>query len=211
LPHRVSSPSSLQTPNKSGSSADRSDDQTRRRTAKPDAPVRPKLQQKKQEIALTAVERYNRVVAAAELDAIRIVTAEFNAAPSAHQTLAGSEGETAIAHVIHHVHDFTLDSERGIGSCGVSFQLRVSRDVAEEDDLIRVRCEFIVIYKGFEEQHVDSVRRYVERVGLYAAYPYFRAHLGHLAFLADTIRIPVLPVLKETSPRLSRAQASRRA
>jgi hypothetical protein len=71
--------------------------------------VRPKLQQKKQEIALTAVERYNRVVAAAELDAIRIVTAEFNAAPSAHQTLAGSEGETAIAHVIHHVHDFTLD------------------------------------------------------------------------------------------------------
>ena len=209
MPRKISSPSSLQAPDKTGASADRPDDQVRR-CAKPDASAQPKLQRKKQEIALTAVERYNRVVAAAELDAIRIVTSEFSAAPSAHQTLADLDEGTAIAHVIHRVHDFTLDSEREIGSCGVSSQLRVSLDTAKENDLIRVKCEFIVVYSGFEEQHVVSVRRYVERVGLYAAYPYFRAHVGHLASLADTIRIPVLPVLKEIhSSRLSRAQASR--
>ena len=208
MPRRVSSLGRLENLDKPGTPADQLDDHA----IKPDAPVKPKARQTKQEIALTAVERYNRVVAAADLDTIRIVAAEFRAAPAAHETLATLDGEAAIAHVSHHVHDFTLDTEGGIGACGISFQLRVSAENAKDDDLIRVNCDFEVLYRGLEGQDVYSVQRYIQRVGLYAAYPYFRAHIGHLAFLADVIRIPVLPVLKETSlSRRSRAQAPRRA
>jgi hypothetical protein len=157
-----------------------------------EAPSRPK----KQEPPSTSLERYNRVVAAADLDSIRMNVARFSTIPDPHRLIAASENAELRAHISHRVAEPAFDTLEGRGSCVVSFLLQL-RD-SKNAQLMRANCEFQVLYTGLEHQDPISVRRYIARVGRFAAYPYFRAFVGHVASLAE-ISLPALPVLKENS------------
>jgi hypothetical protein len=176
-------------------------DRTRRsasRRIQPKASAEPASEQiaKKKDITLTKVHRYNLAVAAADLDCIRMMSARFNAAPTAYRRIAELKERTVTAHISHFVSKFTFDKEEGIAGCTVSFQIEVTDEKKEE--LVQANCDFEIHYRGLAREDESAARRCVERLSRFAAYPYFRAFVGHMASLAD-IRLPVLPVLKERS------------
>ena len=145
------------------------------------------------------IQRYNQVVAAAELSAILMTNSRSESKPNTQQRSDPSEPEsvTGIVHISHSVGDHSFDSDQGMASCIVSFQLSVSAGEGKEE-LFKASTDFSVIYRGLEGQDDEAIGRFIRRVARFAAYPYFRAFVSHIVSLAD-IRMPPLPVLKETT------------
>jgi len=143
------------------------------------------------------MQRYNRVVAAAEFSAILMMKSRSEVAQNAQQLLdlAQEEGFTGIVHIDQSVSGYSFDPDRGMASCIVSFQLSISGGEGRQA-LFNVSCEFSVVYHGLEGQDSGAIGRFIKRVARFAAYPYFRAYVSHVVSLTD-IKMPPLPVLKE--------------
>jgi hypothetical protein len=145
------------------------------------------------------IQLYNRVVAAAELGAILMTMSHSEVSPNA-QTRSGSSEEepvTRVVHIGHSVDAHSFDSEQGMASCVVSFRLRILAGASQEE-LFKTTCDFSVVYRGLEDHTSEVIRRFVDRVARFAAYPYFRAYVSHLVSLAE-IEMPPLPILKESA------------
>jgi hypothetical protein len=147
--------------------------------------------------ATPEMQRYNRVVAAAELSVILMTKSRSEAALNAQQLLdLAEEGAfTGIVHIDHSVSGNSFHPDRGMASCIVSFQLSISGG-EDRQALFNTSCEFSVVYRGLEGQDSGAIERFINRVAQFAAYPYFRAYVSHVVSLTD-IKMPPLPVLKE--------------
>jgi hypothetical protein len=53
---------------------------------------------------------------------------------------------------------------------------------------------YLLVYVGLEDCIEEAVYRYMRRVGRFASYPYFRAHVSQLSWASNT-SLPLLPTI----------------
>ena len=69
--------------------------------------------------------------------------------------------------------------------------------VARDDtEVLTIRATYVAAYQCDEGLDEKATTKFVERVGRFATFPYFRALVGFYSN-ASSIEIPILPVLKE--------------
>ena len=72
---------------------------------------------------------------------------------------------------------------------------------------LSARAEFLAAYDTPEDAAENETKAFCARVGLFAAYPYFRALFAHFAS-AGNIDLPILPVLSADPLRKSDGKQS---
>ncbi|WP_105371690.1 hypothetical protein [Neorhizobium huautlense] len=134
------------------------------------------------------VDRYNKVVDAAELNGIQLVHVNFDVM----SRYFDNEGSPAIGYVVK-TEDTYYDVEDGFAACLVNFEVE-----AKDDSGVTLECsaKYTVSYRLSEACDEKAVKIFLRRVGVFACYPYFRGLFASLDWSANT-RLPPLPVHKE--------------
>jgi hypothetical protein len=141
---------------------------------------------------------YNDVVARASLKAIRLIGSQLQVRPEAFsgdkskQTFAIDYGLVAHAYDQDEGHltgifRFTCSSKRG------------------RRKVVTLVGEYLLDYEVSARCEESAARHFVERLGPFAAYPYFRALHSLLTGQAGLVS-PPLPILAEAPRRIARAK-----
>jgi hypothetical protein len=77
----------------------------------------------------------------------------------------------------------------------------------KDEGLLYISCDYLVGY-NIPDANKDAVKAFVERVGEFATFPYFRAMTAHYGWESGS-ELPTLPVLKR--PRRSMSGSRERA
>jgi len=131
-------------------------------------------------------KEYNKIVGSAELQTIQVQKVAFDVSPEFHDSgrskkLAANREELGAV--------FDADSNAVAGRFKFSIVIRHGRSV-----VLKGVGEYIVIYQVHEGAEEQAAIAFCNRVGVFAAYPYFRALVAHLSWEANT-RLPPLPVI----------------
>lgn len=70
-------------------------------------------------------------------------------------------------------HKFDPKSGRLIGGYRWGAEVRFGRRKA-----LKIKCEYVLIYSGFEEANSDYARLYFQKLARFTSYPYFRSHFA---------------------------------
>ena len=138
------------------------------------------------------LENYNKVVAAAELGAIQLVKLDFDVSPE----YFGENDETQLGYVIT-PESSEYDADAGIAVCVIEFQVNAMRD---DIPVLQCNATYTIMYGISETCDTDAVKAFIERVGVFSCYPYFRGVFASLDWAANT-RLPPLPIHKEEVKR----------
>ncbi|SOC46244.1 hypothetical protein SAMN05892877_12170 [Rhizobium subbaraonis] len=146
------------------------------------------------DVKAAALNAYNAVVEHAELLDIRLTDLKFSVKPKFYPLMeAERSGEVSLQRSFDvDVSDSGYDPE--IGSLGGVFtwRLKVSQSRTK---LLTVDASFFVVYRNVpevERQHADA---YLQRVGRFATYPYFRSLVAQMSWESAS-ELPIMPVLK---------------
>lgn len=87
----------------------------------------------------------------------------------------------------------SYESENGglLGQC--EWKANVTRD---DTEAVTISGTYLIAYQCDQALDEQATTRFVERVGRFATFPYFRALVGFYS-TASSIDVPILPVLKE--------------
>jgi len=129
---------------------------------------------------------YNGVVKAAELRGLNLTRVDFTVAPE-YFTTAAAERELKYG-----CEDVSVSVSGDVAAGVFRWALSVH---AAETSLLSCTAEYVVTYDGVGGCDENAVKGFVERVGKFASYPYFRAQAASLNWNAGA-NLPVLPVLK---------------
>jgi hypothetical protein len=138
------------------------------------------------------LENYNKVVAAAELGAIQLVKLDFDVSP---EYFVESD-ENQLGYVIT-PESSEYDPDAGIAVCAIEFQVNAMRG---EAPVLQCNATYTIMYSISETCDVHAVKAFIERVGVFSCYPYFRGVFANLDWAANT-RLPPLPIHKEEVKR----------
>jgi len=127
---------------------------------------------------------YNDVVAAAELLALNLIRVEFTVAPEYFTTAARE--------LAYGCDDISVEISGEVATGVFGWTLSVH---ADEKSLLSCRADYAVTYQVAKACDEHAVKGFVERVGKFASYPYFRAQAASLNWSA-AVNLPVLPILK---------------
>ena len=58
---------------------------------------------------------------------------------------------------------------------------------------------YLAVFDGMKNVHPTAAQSFVDRVGMFASYPYFRSLVSQLSW-SSGVELPVLPLLKENRP-----------
>lgn len=146
--------------------------------------------------ALPTPDEYNDMVAQAELIDIKLIKSDFNVEPG---FFALEDEENALRYSCEL--DVSLDGENtstlmGFYACEAG--VKHSRKW-----LLKVKATYLVVYYVNGSATEAAKSAFLERVGRFACFPYFRGHVAHLATSAGAELAP-LPVLKGNLPRAVR-------
>ncbi|MGV2018172.1 hypothetical protein [Agrobacterium sp. 22-223-1] len=147
-------------------------------------------------------DNYNRVVAAAELGAIQLVKLDFDVSPDYYIEQADAE----LGYVVK-AESSEYDEESRLAACIISFQVNALRG---DEPLLQCNATYTVMYEIADDCDIDAVKTFVERVGVFACYPYFRGVFASLDWAANT-RLPPLPVHKEETKKKAKSKARKKA
>lgn len=141
------------------------------------------------------VDQYNKVVDHADIKAVQLVHIDFDVEPRYY----GDRKDQTIGYEVE-TDDSYYDAEDGFAACLVSFQVE-----AKDEEGVTLQCSarYTVSYRVSEPCDEKAVKTYLNRVGVFACYPYFRGLFANLDWSANT-RLPPLPVHREnlaTRPR----------
>lgn len=145
----------------------------------------------------TAIEPkdYNRIVASANLAALRMVKSEFEVKPQFLTVRLGEKGGPApeLENTVDAPH---YDRERGLLIGTVVWHVIVRH---KRKTLLKIRCGYVTIYSDIPECEEAHAKIFFETVAPAQSYPYFRQRVAQSA--ADAmIELPLLPMLKVGSP-----------
>lgn len=135
---------------------------------------------------------YNRVVDAAELVDVKLVKSSFDLQPA----FFAASDEVAFRYGCD-LERSTYDQESNflVGEIAVEAGCKLGRRW-----VLKVRSTYVVAFSVAGKPPVEAAKTYLERVGRFTAYPYFRAHFAALCSAAGA-EVPPLPVLKGNLPR----------
>jgi hypothetical protein len=129
---------------------------------------------------------YNRVVHKAELLTIQLTTSKFDIhadfyAPDTSTKLAFNKSEPIV--------EFLGEQHVVLGRFGFDCVAKRGKRY-----ILRASAEYLVAYKVPEGSDKRAAELFCEKVGIYAAYPYFRALVAHLAWAANA-KLPPMPLI----------------
>jgi hypothetical protein len=129
---------------------------------------------------------YNRVVGCAQLLGVQVAKVRMDVDslyydPSADNKLNFSRSERGAVY----------EPERRL--IAGNFYFEVSAKQARKR-VLHASAEYFVIYELNAEVNEAAARTFCNRVGMFAAYPYFRALVAHLTWEANA-KLPPLPVI----------------
>ena len=145
--------------------------------------------------AASAAERpkqYNAVVASARLARLSLVTNEFRIFPEFAST---DEKDRTLSYGGDLV-ECTFDETTGTVSGLLSWWVE-----ARNGKKVTLRCasQYGIQYDGLTGHNADAARVFLERVGRFATYPYFRALTAQMSW-ESSAGLPPMPVLREGTP-----------
>ena len=136
------------------------------------------------------VDGYNEVVAKAELAFIRLIDLNFKVDSG---YLPANEGDQKDFRSFDgKMLNFFYSPDKGLAAGTFKWSVTIRRN---RKIVVKHFATYRVLYVGVTELKEESVKKYVERVGKIASFPYFRALTSHLDVEAGT-RLPPLPVLR---------------
>lgn len=134
------------------------------------------------------VKEYGRVVDAADLEAVTLVSMQFDARPDYYS----HKKDVSLGYSID-VSDQKYDTKNGKAfafiDCGVE-------GVLGDEVTLSFAGRYIVAYGLSEKCDKEAVETFLRRVAVFACYPYFRAIVANIDWAAAT-GIPPMPVHKE--------------
>lgn len=141
------------------------------------------------------VEKYDAVVANAELANIMLVASKFDIQPGYFQfrDLPDNDSRKAQFTFDWKIHDVGFYPDTGL--LGANFDWIVIIKQGKKH-LFKLSCSYLCFYTGLEGHDKKAAKAFIERVGLFAAYPYFRNHVSHISWAANA-RLPLMPMLRE--------------
>jgi hypothetical protein len=134
-------------------------------------------------------EAYNAVARAASLRRISLFRSKFEVQP---QYFVSMNNENAPKPQYTGVFgDPHFDSDKGRATCRWTWGIKV-RD--KRKITLSIEVVYLIIYDRLTNSDPEQVIRYMHRVGRFASYPYFRAHVSQINWESG-INLPILPTI----------------
>lgn len=132
---------------------------------------------------------YNRLVAHAKVQAIRLISARYDMKPKA---LAGSRDDW-VYNVSNRLLDWHCDAQVLVLTGTWEYTATCTEGRGK---VLTVTAKYSVTYRLSAECDADAGRQFLERVGRFAAYPYFRSTFAVLTQQSGIVLHP-LPIISE--------------
>ena len=140
------------------------------------------------ELRPTAID-YNNLIDAAELAAIRLIASNFKVEPDAYGTdIENWKRSYACEFAESH---FSPDGKSLLGFFDATLSIKLARK-----SVVSLKSKYIVFYNITGAPGAGAVKEFIERVGKFSVYPYFRAHFAEVCSQAG-LYVPPLPMMKE--------------
>jgi hypothetical protein len=134
-------------------------------------------------------EAYNTVARAAKLQRIALYRSNFVVLPD--YFLSMDDEKAPKPGYSGSFGGYYFDAESGRATCEWKWRIIVSE---KRKKTLTIDVVYLIIYGGLQNFTEDNVVRYMRRVGRFASYPYFRAHVSQLNWEAGT-NLPILPTI----------------
>ncbi len=135
--------------------------------------------------ALSAA-KYNDVVESAELQAVQVSKVSLDVSPEFYDE--ASEKKFAFDRELIGV---TFKPEGGAVAATFRFTVTVKQ---KRTRVLKASAEYFVLYEIHEGASRPEAEAFCRRVGVFAAYPYFRALMAQLSWEANA-QLPIMPVI----------------
>jgi hypothetical protein len=142
---------------------------------------------------------YNHVATKSILTTVQLISSAFDVTPDFFKN--SDKIKVDLCHNIVHIKVYSSD-QMVVGIFRYEVVAKVGRKHA-----LSARAEFLAAYDMPEDSAENEARAFCARVGLFAAYPYFRALFAHFAS-AGNIDLPILPVLSADPLKRSEGKQS---
>lgn len=141
------------------------------------------------------VAEYNALVRECELSDIRLVNLKFDTKPAYFSAIrAETEGNGQLVRAFDgQMSDIFYDEETQTlgGQFDWSTEVRSGKK-----KLLKVEARYLVVYGNVPDVAAAETReRYIQRVGKFATYPYYRSLVSQISWGSKT-DLPIMPVLK---------------
>ncbi len=131
---------------------------------------------------------YNLVAGRALLEDVRLLRVRSDVRPE-----SGDKGVT-----LSYGRDLvSCDYEPDSASAAAIFRFHVTAKAGRKV-VFTVQAEYLALYEVGKDAQPNAARAFVKNVGLFAAYPYFRAFVAQVAWNAG-MRLPPLPTIASTA------------
>jgi hypothetical protein len=131
-------------------------------------------------------KQYNSVANKANLTAISLISSHFEVKPAFFENTEANNLSFR-----HECKDPDFVAEEGVGIGFLTWYLEAR---SKRKKVLTVTTEYVVVYRNMKEENAAAVKAFVEKVGTFATYPYFRAHVSYLSWASET-SLPILPVI----------------
>lgn len=140
------------------------------------------------------VAAYNGLVHDAELIDLRLVDLKFNVRPEYFAALRDeAEGKRSLVRAFDgKMSDIFYESEAQ--TLGGQFDWATHVLIGKKK-LLKVEARFLVVYGNVPEVAAETRERYIQKVGKFATYPYYRSLVSQLSWESKG-DLPTMPVLK---------------
>jgi hypothetical protein len=131
---------------------------------------------------------YNSVASIARLEDVRLLHLASDIKPTdSSEPLSLSYGRELLS----------CDHDEETSSAAAIFRFFVKARAGRKV-VVKIEADYAVIYDVGESAHANAARAFVNNVGLFAAYPYFRALAAQISWNAG-MRLPPLPTIASTA------------
>lgn len=134
-------------------------------------------------------EAYNEVARAAKLERIALYRSNFVVLPDYFGSMDEKNGPKPSYGSRFGTYYF--DVESGRATCEWKWRINVRE---KRKRTLTIEVVYLLMYGGLKDFSEKNVVRYMRRVGRFASYPYFRAHVSQLNWEAGT-NLPILPTI----------------
>jgi hypothetical protein len=132
---------------------------------------------------------YNRVARKAKLVGLTLKSSNFFCS-SEYFTAKDSETPPKLGYSSK-MFDPAFSDERGVAKCEWKWCVSAR---AGRKKVLTIESTYLLIYENLEECEAAAVNRFMLRVGRFASYPYFRAHVSQISW-ESAAELPILPTI----------------
>lgn len=137
-----------------------------------------------------ATDAYNKAARSAQLRVIQLSNSQFNMTSVFLKANRTPDGKPKLAYASTMEAPF-FDPEKGVAGCAWKWSVTAK---VERVKVLTIEATYRLGYDGLDGCEEDAVFRFMARVGRFAAYPYFRAHVSQVSWESGAA-LPIMPAI----------------